>query len=88
MSKCKKCQKAIEYMTYHCSKCRKELAGTRPKKSKTLCSGCRQNWYNQNREKGCLSYKTSKVIIKDVYFSLNQVIPNPKWKLNCFLKEY
>jgi len=88
MTKCKKCGISIEYLTYHCEKCKKKIAGIKPKKSKDLCYGCRNNWYNSNRENGCYAFEKSKVVIKDVYYSLNQVIPNPKWKLNCFLKQY
>jgi len=88
MTKCKKCGILIDYMYHYCSKCRIKLAGTKPKKSKELCYGCRMDWYNENKEKGCLGYNSSKVIIKDVYSSSNQVVPNPKWKLNCFLREY
>lgn len=84
MNKCKKCGKEIDYMEYHCSKCRKELAGLKLKKSKYLCNGCGEDWYNQNKVGGCWSYERAKVVLKDVYYSKNQVVPNPKWKLSCY----
>jgi hypothetical protein len=87
MTKCKNCGKSIEYLTYHCDKCKREIAGKRPKKSKDLCGGCYMDYYNTNKN-GCLSFSNSKVIIKDTYHSKSQVVPNPLWKLNCFLKEY
>ena len=89
MAKCHKCgEKFIGYMQYHCPKCKRELAGFKPRKSKSLCYDCGENWYNQNKKGGCWSYKSAKVVIKDVYHSLNQVIPNPTWKLSCFHKKY
>lgn len=91
MTKCKECNSIISYMKYYCSKCKKKLAGLKPNKSRDLCSGCRQDYYNNRYKdgnpfgnKGCMSFKNSKVIIKDVYYSLSQIIPNPRWKLNCF----
>jgi len=95
MSKCKKCEIYIENLTYYCSKCKKELAGEKRKKSRDLCVGCRNDFYNHKYQvknpfggKGCGSFKTSKVIIMNVYHSLNQVVPIPKWRLNCFLRKY
>ncbi len=84
VSKCESCGTVVGYMEYHCKKCKKMLAGLKPRKSKSLCSMCRQNWYNVNKEKGCWGYKEAKVIIKNVYKSTHQVIPNPEWKLSCF----
>ena len=88
MSKCKKCGEWVKFMEYYCSKCRKVLAGTKPLKSQDLCAGCRQNWYNHNKERGCWGYKGSKVVIKDVHHDIHSIIPNPKWKLTCFTKQY
>jgi len=92
MSKCKKCGKSIEYLKYYCDKCKKEIVGIKPKKSRNLCSGCNNNYYNNKYidknpfgGKGCMSYKTSEVIIKNTYFSKNQVVPNPRWKLSCYI---
>lgn len=31
-------------------------------KSKTLCSGCRNDYYNHNREGGCWSYQSARVV--------------------------
>ena len=95
--KCKKCGKvSVGYMKFHCNKCKRKMAGPKPKKSKDLCSGCRNMFYNDKYRntknisgtKGCWSYKTSKVVRGNVYYSLNQVIPNVKWKLNCYMRKY
>lgn len=88
--KCLKCG-TKGYFPYYCDKCRKEMAGTKLRKSKDLCSNCVQDWFNYNRanrkiEKGeqCPSYKGAKVVIKDVYCSRQTVIPKIGWRLNCF----
>lgn len=31
-------------------------------KSKSMCAGCRQDYYNRNRPGGCWNYKTAKVV--------------------------
>ena len=31
-------------------------------KSKSMCSGCHDNYYNRTEEGGCWSYKTAKVV--------------------------
>ena len=95
MYKCKKCGATVPYLKYFCTKCRKEKAGVRPRKSKGLCSGCNQDWYNHHRphygdsrktEKGeqCWSYKGAKVIRKNVYYSSSTIIPTVEWRLSCF----
>jgi len=92
MSKCEKCGvDGVGYMKYHCYKCKNELAGMKPRKHRKLCYGCINDFYNQKYQsknafggKGCMSYKGNNVVIKDVYFSTSQVVPNPKWKLECF----
>lgn len=33
-----------------------------PKKTKELCRGCYQDYYNHNRDGGCWSFKTAKVV--------------------------
>ena len=33
-------------------------------KSKSMCSGCRDNWYNHNREGGCWCYEGAKVVTR------------------------
>ena len=95
MSKCQKCDNGIGYMEYYCLKCKRKLAGSKPKKSRDLCNGCRNTFYNYKYHdknpfggKGCMSYKTSKVIIKNIYYSLNQIVPDPRWALSCFNKKY
>ncbi len=88
MSKCQKCEISVEYLENYCLKCRKKLAGIKPKKSKKLCIGCTNNWYNHNRENGCYAYNKAKIVIQYIYHSINQVIPNLKWKLKCFNQEY
>ncbi len=92
MTKCKKCGTSIKYLTYYCDKCKKELAGIKPRKSRDLCINCRQEYYNNRYKnknpfggKGCMSFETSEVIIKNVYYSKSQVVPNQKWKLSCFI---
>ncbi len=91
MSKCKKCGEIISYLKYFCTKCKKEKAGVRLRKSKSLCSGCNQDWYNYNRanrktKKGeqCSSYKGSKVVRKNVYYSTSTIVPTVEWRLECF----
>lgn len=37
----------------------------RPKKDKSMCIGCRQNYYNGNNDRGiteCWNYKTAKAV--------------------------
>ena len=31
-------------------------------KSRKMCLGCRDDWYNRNREGGCWSYGSAKVV--------------------------
>jgi hypothetical protein len=33
-----------------------------PEKSKEMCVGCRDDWYNHNRGDGCWSYGNAKVV--------------------------
>jgi len=33
-------------------------------KDKTMCVGCRDDFYNQNREEGCWSFKTAKIVTR------------------------
>jgi len=73
---------------YYCNKCQKGMAGVKPKKDKRLCWGCQRDWYNKNKKDGCYGFKNGKLERKYVYYSLNQVVPNIKWKLSCFNKEY
>lgn len=57
------------------------------KKSKELCSGCRENFYNGNNQYGikeCWYYKSAEVVKKGVYFSLNDIKPTMTTTLNCF----
>lgn len=77
--------------TYYCNKCKKEMAGQKPRKSRDLCSGCRQDWYNYNRagrvpnkDEKCWSYTNSKIKLKNVYHSTNTVVPSVRWKLDCY----
>lgn len=74
-------------MTFHCKKCREYLAGDKPKKSKNVCIGCINDWYNKNKQ-GCWSYNNFKIKIKNVYHSKNQIVPDPEWRFECFVKEY
>ncbi len=89
--KCDKCHIEVGYMDYYCRKCRKKLAGDKPRKSRDLCSNCTQDYYNHRYlsknpfgGKGCMSYTGSKVVIKNVYHSKNTVVPTPQWRLECF----
>lgn len=63
----------------------------KPKKTKSLCNGCRQDWYNYNRAgrvvkdgEECFSYKDANVIKKDVHYSIHTVNPVKEWRLECF----
>ncbi len=94
-NQCTKCGNMIGYMQYYCTKCKKELAGQKPKKSRDMCAGCRNNFYNNKYSEknpfgstGCMSYKGATVKIVDFYYHLNQVVPNPRWKLSCYHKQY
>lgn len=93
MDKCNRCgNKFIGYVGYYCNSCKDFLAGNKPRKSRDLCNGCTQDFYNNkyrntknmSGDKGCMNYKNSKVKIMKVYYSNSQVIPNIAWKLNCF----
>ena len=33
-------------------------------KSKAMCSGCRDDYYNHNREGGCWCFKTAKIVTR------------------------
>lgn len=92
MAKCNRCgNKFIGYMEYYCNSCKDFLAGSKARKHRSLCTGCTQDFYNQKYPdknpfggKGCMSYKNNKVVIKKVYYSSSQVVPNIAWKLECF----
>lgn len=64
----------------------KEKIGKKPKKSKDLCKWCREHFYNIERN-GCWHYKDAKVIIKEVYWSINDIEPRRMWVLSCFTKK-
>lgn len=92
MSECVKCgAKHIGYMKYRCHKCQKEEAGIKPRKHRKLCRGCVGDFYNQKYPgknpfggKGCMTYASNNVIIKQVYYFNSQVVPDHRWKLECY----
>jgi len=62
----------------------KNTIGVKLRKSKDLCLGCYNNYYNQERD-GCYSYKSATVILKSVWYSSSQRPPwNLEWKLSCW----
>ena len=79
-------------MKFRCFKCQRKAAGSiKPRKHRNLCWGCVNDFYNQKYPgknpfggKGCMSYGNANVIIKQVYYSNSQVVPNHKWKLECY----
>jgi hypothetical protein len=55
-------------------------------KTKELCRGCYDDYYNQNREEGCWSFKTAKVV-KRVRVGIWQQPPytwRPETVLSCY----
>jgi hypothetical protein len=55
------------------------------RKSKTMCDGCRDDYYNRNREEGCWTYGTAYVV-KRVKVGIWQPPPyswNPQEVLSC-----
>ena len=60
-------------------------------KSKKLCEGCDDNYYNHNREEGCWCYDTAKVV-KRKMVSVDDIPPwdhEPIEVLSCFnVKRY
>lgn len=57
-------------------------------KSKQMCAGCYNNFYNLNRDGGCWSYQSAKIVTK-VEVGTWQNPPyiwNPVKVLNCFHK--
>lgn len=63
--------------------------GLKPKKSKTMCYGCREQYYNDNQPKGCWHYKDAKVIAKLDIPNLTMRPPYyAMWALSCFHKQY
>ena len=94
---CKICnEKLYGNSWYFHEKCKKKKAGPKPRKSKSLCSGCRQNRYNMGKGyqessrdavvscDQCWSYKSATVKLTEHYYSSNVVVPTPKWLLSCF----
>lgn len=58
-------------------------------KSKQMCAGCRNNFYNLNVDGGCWSYKSAKIVTK-VEVGTWQNPPyiwNPVKILNCYYKQ-
>lgn len=63
------------------------------KKSKSMCIGCEDNFYNGNNQLGvkeCWMYKTAKIVDK-IQIHINQSPPYDKnlaeKRLNCFHKK-
>ena len=58
-------------------------------KSKDMCNGCRNSYYNANREDGCWSYKKAKVV-KRLRVGTWQPPPyhwHPETVLSCYHAE-
>jgi len=61
------------------------------KKEKSLCAGCRCDFYNDHNGIGvkeCMHYKSAKVIKKDVYLTKNSKKPTTVTVLQCFSMQY
>lgn len=55
------------------------------------CAGCRNNFYNGRNDVGvkeCWSLKSAKVVMKDIYQSLDSTTPVKTKTLDCYLKQY
>lgn len=94
---CKKTQQCNKSHSWICDEF--ELYGIKPqkpKKSKALCSGCMNDYYNSKYHdknpfggKGCMSYKTAKVVLKSYPNSLNDRPPwRVEWQLDCFYRRW
>ncbi len=62
---------------------------SKPLKDRSLCSGCRDNYYNLNREGGCWSFESGK-LVQRVRVGVWQNPPYewlPEWRLNCYMPE-
>lgn len=98
--KCENCKKiqSCENIGYVCSKFEYPFGkiGLKPKKSKDLCSGCRNNDYNYGSlkersigGKGCMSYKGSSVVLKSRPHGINHSPPWPlQWQLSCYIRKW
>jgi len=89
---CENCVKIQECEKTHNRKCSDfVLFGDKPekpKKSKDLCIGCYNNYYNTERN-GCWSYKTAKVVLASYPYSLNQRPPFVlHYQLSCFRRKW
>lgn len=63
---------------------------TAMEKSKNLCSGCRESWYNFNKPNGCWSYKSAIVVKKMVHPSIRSTDKDriEIWCLSCYSYDY
>jgi len=89
---CENCVKILNCDKTYLGKCTEfELVGEKPKKpkkSKDLCIGCHDNFYNNERN-GCWSYKNAKVVLTSYPYSLNQRPPFIlQYKLSCFRRKW
>ncbi len=58
-------------------------------KSKDMCRGCRQDYYNQNKEAGCWSYETATIVTR-MRIGVWQIPPyvwRPEKCLSCYSPE-
>lgn len=95
MSSCQNCKDIPSCNKSHNGKCSEfKLYGPkpiRPNKSKALCSGCRNNFYNgyYRNKGGCWSYKDAKVKLTS---SPNSLSDRPPWRLeyrlSCFQRAW
>ena len=55
-------------------------------KAKVLCQGCRNDFYNHNREGGCWSFEKAKVVQRTRvgYFQEPPYTWNPVTTLSCY----
>lgn len=67
----------------------------KPRKSKSLCSGCRNDYYNygEGAQKAiggsCFSYKTAKVVLESIPFHINHSPPwRLRFKLDCYRRRW
>ena len=92
--KCQNCVKIQECNKDLNNICKEfKLYGTKPlkpKKSKSLCSGCYNTFYDDKyKDKGCYGYKLAKVVLESYPFHLNHVPPwHVRWQLSCFYRRW
>jgi hypothetical protein len=58
------------------------------REKQAFCTGCRQNWYNRNKEGGCWHLKGARLKERDIYMSLHNKAAVRIVTLSCFIPQY